>query len=610
MKRLFTILCVMIFSAAGAENGLFDFLQNNNNKAASVLLIFYKDNCPYCQNMNTVLQQDEKFTSLLQQKFRIQKVDITTEEGRALADRFDVHAVPTIINYSAQSSTQQLIKGFPGINKLSALLDIRYTSPVKVNMQEKSSLACGDGIINAGESCDDNNISSGDGCSSTCQVETGFSCSGSPSVCTSTCGDGIVAPGAEQCDDANLNNGDGCNSSCIIEPGYNCSGSPSICTPAPPANNECVGAITLAGISGTQPGDNTIATNSTGVANPGCQSLWQKDMWYKFTLTNARPVSIAVNGVSMTDPVVAVYSGSCGSLAEVGCDDDTGPGNFSLWTGNLSAGTYYIRVLGYGSGIGGTGTFNLVYNFNTATCGNNILEFGEECDDGGFTNGDGCSSTCTFENGGTIKGVAINEDATRSNPSAMLDVKSENRGVLIPRLSSTQRTSISSPAKGLVVFDITTNSFWYFTGIAWKEISTAGVNTGFGAFTSSSQSFSGQFVPTLTGETYDDGNNFAGNVFTVPADGLYQFSANGTFGFTATGIQTVLSVRIENTGSSTEYARNSIIIPAGFTGSVQISASMSTKLTTGNTIGVRIMVDGTPGTQQLTFLRFNGFRVY
>lgn len=35
-KSPFTILCVLIFSAAGAENGLFDFLQNNNNKAASV----------------------------------------------------------------------------------------------------------------------------------------------------------------------------------------------------------------------------------------------------------------------------------------------------------------------------------------------------------------------------------------------------------------------------------------------------------------------------------------------------------------------------------------------------------------------------------------------
>lgn len=609
MKRLFTLLCLFIITTCSAENGLFDFLNNSNNKASSVLLIFYRDNCPFCQNMNTTLQQDEKFTSLLQQKFKIQRIDINSEEGRALADRFDVHAVPTLIRYNIQNNDQQFIKGFPGINKLSALLDIEYSSKVKVNIQVNNSLACGDGIINAGETCDDNNITSGDGCSSTCQVETGYSCFGSPSVCTSTCGDGIVAPGVEQCDDGNITNGDGCNSVCTIEPGYICSGNPSVCTPAPPANDNCSSAITLAAISGTQPGDNTIATNSAGVANPGCQSLWQKDMWYKFTLTGGRPVSIAVNGVSMTDPIVAVYSGSCGSLAEVGCDDDAGPGNFSLWTGNLSSGTYYIRVLGYGSGIGGTGTFNLVYNFNTATCGNNILEFGEECDDGGVTNGDGCSSTCTFENGGAIKGVAVNEDATRSNPSAMLDVKSDAKGVLIPRLSSSQRSAITSPAKGLIVFDITSNSFWYYTGAGWKEISTS-INTGFGAFTLSSQSFSGQFAPTITGESYDDGNNFGLNIFTAPADGLYQFNAFGTFNFTATAAQTILSVLIENTVTSSQHGRNSVIIPAGFTGSVHLSVSASLKLAAGTPTGVRIMVDGTPGTQQLTFLRFNGYRVY
>ena len=36
----------------------------------------------------------------------------------------------------------------------------------------------------AGESCDDANAANGDGCSATCSVETGFNCSGSPSVCT------------------------------------------------------------------------------------------------------------------------------------------------------------------------------------------------------------------------------------------------------------------------------------------------------------------------------------------------------------------------------------------------------------------------------------------
>jgi cysteine-rich repeat protein len=45
---------------------------------------------------------------------------------------------------------------------------------------------CGDGHVNqvAGEGCDDGNTASGDGCSSSCTVEPGATCTGSPSVCT------------------------------------------------------------------------------------------------------------------------------------------------------------------------------------------------------------------------------------------------------------------------------------------------------------------------------------------------------------------------------------------------------------------------------------------
>jgi CSLREA domain-containing protein len=50
--------------------------------------------------------------------------------------------------------------------------------------------ACGDGVLGSGEACDDGNSTSGDGCSSTCVVESGFTCTGSPSVCTKTGGGG------------------------------------------------------------------------------------------------------------------------------------------------------------------------------------------------------------------------------------------------------------------------------------------------------------------------------------------------------------------------------------------------------------------------------------
>ena len=52
-------------------------------------------------------------------------------------------------------------------------------------------------------------------------------------------------------------------------------------------------------------------------------------------------------------------------------------------------------------------------------------------------------------------------------PSAILDVISTEQGVLLSRMTSTQRVAIASPAKGLMVFDTTTNSFWYYDGAFW-----------------------------------------------------------------------------------------------------------------------------------------------
>jgi len=43
---------------------------------------------------------------------------------------------------------------------------------------------CGNGQREGSEACDDNDTDSGDGCSASCAVESGYTCSGSPSVCT------------------------------------------------------------------------------------------------------------------------------------------------------------------------------------------------------------------------------------------------------------------------------------------------------------------------------------------------------------------------------------------------------------------------------------------
>lgn len=75
-----------------------------------------------------------------------------------------------------------------------------------------------------GEQCDDGNISPGDGCDASCQIETDFICdnsttlanAGTLSVCVKACGDGkkYNAHYSEQCDDGNIAPGDGCSATC------------------------------------------------------------------------------------------------------------------------------------------------------------------------------------------------------------------------------------------------------------------------------------------------------------------------------------------------------------------------------------------------------------
>jgi cysteine-rich repeat protein len=64
---------------------------------------------------------------------------------------------------------------------------------------------CGDGVKQWNEECDDSNLTAGDGCSSSCLSET-------------TCGDGQRSVG-EKCDDGNAVAGDGCAANCTIEGG-------------------------------------------------------------------------------------------------------------------------------------------------------------------------------------------------------------------------------------------------------------------------------------------------------------------------------------------------------------------------------------------------------
>jgi hypothetical protein len=71
----------------------------------------------------------------------------------------------------------------------------------------------------------------------------------------------------------------------------------------------------------------------------------------------------------------------------------------------------------------------------------------------------------------TAQNTVITDDENYTpHSSAMLDVYSLNKGLLVPRLTSTQRNAISAPADGLLVYDINADAYYYFANSAWHTV--------------------------------------------------------------------------------------------------------------------------------------------
>lgn len=67
----------------------------------------------------------------------------------------------------------------------------------------------------------------------------------------------------------------------------------------------------------------------------------------------------------------------------------------------------------------------------------------------------------------------VGVNTTTPDASAALDVSSTNSGLLVPRMTTAQRTAIASPAIGLLVYDTDTKSFWYRETAGWSELDGA-----------------------------------------------------------------------------------------------------------------------------------------
>lgn len=197
------------------------------------------------------------------------------------------------------------------------------------------------------------------------------------------CGDGLTQiAGGEQCDDGNNTNGDGCSATCQIETG-------TYFNEVEPNDTQDTGNL-LDGYDGavaqiipqsdvdwftfnvTVPGSSVTAEAGDGFG--GCPSGFDS----KIYLYNPSKSLLVSDDDSGTSP--------CSKIA---------PAKYAQAT-NLPVGLYAVKVERYGNSS--TVPF-YVFKLKVAApgCGDGILQTGEQCDDSNTTSGDGCSSTCQFE---------------------------------------------------------------------------------------------------------------------------------------------------------------------------------------------------------------------
>lgn len=148
-----------------------------------------------------------------------------------------------------------------------------------------------------------------------------------------------------------------------------------------------------------------------------------------------------------------------------------------------------------------------------------------------------CNTTLTAQNIFPATG-AVGIGTTTPNASALLDVTSTSKGLLIPRMTIAQRDAIVKPATGLLVF-VTDRSlgFYYFNGSAW--VSVAGANTSLSNLTATSinqtlnpsvnKTFDVGSAAKRWSRIYADTGNFSGDVDihgNILQDGLRVISIN------------------------------------------------------------------------------------
>ncbi len=158
----------------------------------------------------------------------------------------------------------------------------------------------------------------------------------------------------------------------------------------------------------------------------------------------------------------------------------------------------------------------------------------------------------------SAQSFAINTDGSTANTSALLDIKSTGKGVLIPRMSKGQKNAIAAPATGLMVFQDAPDSvgFYYYNGSAWLWLATANNTTDWATTGNAGTDTTLHFIGTTDNMPirFKQNNNWVG-----------QFNSNNSNFFIGTNSG-------KNTTASTNTAFGANSLAANITGYGNLAA--------------------------------------
>lgn len=138
--------------------------------------------------------------------------------------------------------------------------------------------------------------------------------------------------------------------------------------------------------------------------------------------------------------------------------------------------------------------------------------------------------------------IAINDNGNAPNNKAILDIdiSTNDKGIIIPRLTTAQRTAIPGLGvgdEGLTVYDETTNSFWYWDGVVWHE--TLDNSTGWKTTGNTGTNPTTNFLGTTDNQSFVIRTNNterirvlnSGNVGIGVTNPAYGLEISGSFGY-------------------------------------------------------------------------------